>query len=47
MHQGRVVAQGTPAALRSASGDSSADLEQVFLALTEAAGPAYDLGGEA
>jgi len=47
MHQGRVVAQGTPAALRSASGDSGADLEQVFLALTEAAGPAYDLGGEA
>jgi len=47
MHQGRVVAQGTPAALRAATGDAAADLEQVFLALTESAGPAFDLGGEA
>jgi len=47
MHRGRVVAQGTPAALRAASGNAAADLEQVFLALTEAAGPQLDLGGEA
>ncbi len=37
IHRGRLVASGTTAELRRAANAGSADLEQVFLSLTEAA----------
>jgi ABC-2 type transport system ATP-binding protein len=35
VHRGRIVARGTPAALREATGETAARLEEAFLALTE------------